>query len=158
MIRIDIGIRYRGDMRFLETFMTLPRTFAAAAALAVASVALPAFAADGPHRVYALTTQNASGELGTVTLTAIGEKTRVDIALANAPTDVPQPAHIHDGSCAKLNPKPKYPLAMVVDGTSTTVIDVPMTQLVAGGFAVNVHKAATDISTYIACGDLSAKK
>ena len=138
--------------------MTLHRSFAAVAALAVASLALPAFAADGPHHVYALGTQNASGELGTVTLTAVGDKTRVDIALANAPTDVPQPAHIHEGSCAKLNPKPKYPLSVVVDGTSTSMVDVPMAQLLAGGFAVNVHKSTSDIPTYIACGDLSAKK
>jgi hypothetical protein len=128
------------------------------AASAALTLALPAFAADGPHRVYALATQNGSGELGTVTLTAVGEKTRVDVAIANAPTDVSQPAHIHPGSCAKLDPKPKYPLAMVVDGTSTTVVDVPMSALLAGGFAVNVHKSTTEIPVYVACGDLAGKK
>lgn len=143
--------------------MSLRRSFAAAAALAVASVAvaslaLPAFAADGSHHVYALGTQNASGELGTVTLTAVGDKTRVDIALANAPSDVPQPAHIHEGSCAKLNPRPQYPLSVVVDGTSTSMVDVPFAKLIGGGFAVNVHKSTSDIPTYVACGDLSAKK
>jgi hypothetical protein len=134
------------------------RSLAAAAAAALLALAVPASAADGPHRVFALATQNASGELGTVTLTAVGEKTRVEVALANAPTDVPQPAHIHEGTCAKLDPKPKYPLSTVVDGTSTTMVDVPMSQLVAGGFAVNVHKSTKEIPTYIACGELGAKK
>jgi len=134
------------------------RSLAAAAAAALLALAVPASAADGPHRVFALATQNASGELGTVTLTAVGEKTRVEVALANAPTDVPQPAHIHEGTCAKLDPKPKYPLAVVVDGTSTTMVDVPMSQLIAGGFAVNVHKSTKEIPTYIACGELGAKK
>ena len=129
-----------------------------AAAVALLTFAGPAFAADAGHHVYALGTQNASGELGTVTLTALGDKTRVEIALANAPADVPQPAHIHAGTCAKLDPKPKYPLAVVLDGISTSVVDVPMAQLVGGGFAVNVHKSTTDIPTYIACGDLAAKK
>jgi hypothetical protein len=129
--------------------------FTAAAAL---TLALPALAADGPHRVYALSSQNGSGELGTVTLTAMGEKTRVDVAIANAPTDVPQPAHIHPGSCAKLDPKPKYPLTSVVDGTSTTVVDAPMSALVAGGFAVNVHKSTSELPVYISCGELGAKK
>ena len=138
--------------------MIVSRSLAAAAAAALLALAVPASAADGPHRVYALATQNASGELGTVTLTAVGEKTRVDVALANAPTDVPQPAHIHEGTCAKLDPKPKYPLTTVVDGTSTTMVDVPMSQLVAGGFAVNVHKSTKEIPTYIACGELGAKK
>jgi hypothetical protein len=134
------------------------RSLAAAAAAALLALAVPALAADGPHRVFALATQNASGELGTVTLTAVGEKTRVEIALANAPTDVPQPAHIHEGSCAKLDPKPKYPLGVVTDGTLTAMVDVPMAQLVAGGLAVNVHKSTKDIPTYIACGELGAKK
>ncbi|WP_317995997.1 hypothetical protein [Vulcanimicrobium alpinum] len=134
------------------------KMLAAAAAGALLIAAAPAFAADGPTRVYAIATQNASGELGTVTLTPIGDKTRVVVALANAPTDVPQPAHIHEGSCAKLNPKPKYPLVVVVDGTSTSMVDVPIAQLIGGGFAVNVHKSTTDIPTYVACGDLTAKK
>ena len=134
------------------------RRLSAAAAVALLTCAVPAFAADGPHRVFALGTQNASGELGTVTLSAMGDKTRVDVALANAPTDAPQPAHIHEGPCAKLNPKPKYPLTPVVDGVSTTVVDVPMAQLMAGGFAVNVHKSPTDIATYVACGDIAVKK
>lgn len=138
--------------------MIVSRSLAAAAAAALLALAVPASAADGPHRVFALATQNASGELGTVTLTAVGEKTRVEVALANAPTDVPQPAHIHEGTCAKLDPKPKYPLAVVVDGTSTTMVDVPMSQLIAGGFAVNVHKSTKEIPTYIACGELGAKK
>ncbi len=138
--------------------MIVSRSLAAAAAAALLALAVPALAADGPHRVYALATQNASGELGTVTLTAVGDKTRVEIALANAPTDVPQPAHIHEGSCAKLDPKPKYPLGVVTDGTLTAMVDVPMAQLVAGGLAVNVHKSTKEIPTYIACGELGAKK
>jgi len=128
------------------------------AASAALTLALPALAADGPHAVYALGSQNGSGELGTVTLTAMGDKTRVDVALANAPGGVAQPAHIHPGSCAKLDPKPKYPLTTVMDGTSTTVVDQPMSALTAGGFAVNVHKSTTEIPVYVACGDLTPKK
>ncbi|HWT05409.1 MAG TPA: hypothetical protein VN224_06610 [Xanthomonadales bacterium] len=138
--------------------MIASRSFAAVAAAALLMLAVPALAADGPHRVYAISSLNGSNELGTVTLTAVGDKTRVDIALANAPTDVPQPAHIHEGSCAKLDPKPKYALALVVDGTSTYMVDAPLSQLVAGGLAVNVHKSTKDIPTYVACGDLGAKK
>ena len=138
--------------------MNKTRLLGGLAASAFLLLAIPALAADGPHRVYALGAQNGSGELGTVTLTAMGEKTRVDVALANAPTDIPQPAHIHPGSCAKLDPKPKYPLTTVVDGTSTTMVDAPLSALTAGGFSVNVHKSTTDLPTYIACGELGAKK
>lgn len=137
--------------------MITARSLAAAAIAASAALALafPAFAAES-HHVYALSAQNGSAEVGTVTLTAMGEKTRVDLALANAP-DGAQPAHIHMGTCAKLDPKPKYPLTTVMDGTSTTVVDVPMSALMAGGMAVNVHKSTTEIPVYVSCGEIGKK-
>ncbi len=136
--------------------MIVRRSLSLAAAAAVLLLAGPALAADPAHHVYALSPQNNSGEAGTVTLTAMGDKTRVDVALVNAP-DVAQPAHIHQGSCAKLDPKPTYPLTTVQDGVSSTVVDAPMTKLIGGGFAVNVHKSTTDIPTYVSCGDLGKK-
>ncbi len=133
------------------------RFFATLTAAAVlGTLALPA-SAEVDHRVFTMTAQNGSGETGTVTLTALGDKTRVEVALVNSPGDTPQPAHIHEGSCAKLNPKPKYPLVVLVDGVSTSMVAMPMKDLVAGGFAVNVHKSTSDIPTYVACGDLSSK-
>ncbi|MEO7040301.1 MAG: hypothetical protein ABI186_09760 [Candidatus Elarobacter sp.] len=126
-------------------------------AAAVLALALPVSAAEPGHYVFALAAQNGSGEIGTVTLTPVGDKTRVDVAIANAPAGVAQPIHIHQGTCAKLDPKPKYPLTTLIDGVSTTTVDVPVAQLVAGGFAVNAHKSTTDIPTYVACGDLTKK-
>lgn len=127
------------------------------AALLLTSAVTPALAADVTgHKTYAIAAQNGSGELGTVTLTSLGDKTRVEVALANSPMSTPQPAHIHEGTCAKLNPKPKYPLAVVVDGLSTSTVDVPMSTLIAGGFAVNVHESTTNIPKYVACGDLGS--
>jgi hypothetical protein len=124
---------------------------------AVIALALPAASAEPAHRVYAIAAQNGSGEAGTVTLTAVGDKTRVDVALAGAPVEPAQPAHLHPGSCAKLDPKPKYPLTPVVDGVSTSMVDAPLAQLTAGDLAVNVHKSSAEISKYVACGDLSKK-
>src|ERR671919_172576 len=63
--------------------------------------------------------QNGSGESGTATLTTDGEKTKVVIALDN-PSAVPQPAHIHEGSCAELDPNPAHGLENVVSGMSRT--------------------------------------
>ena len=126
-------------------------------AFAVLALTLPASAADPAHRVFALAAQNGSGEAGTVTLTPMGDKTRVEIALAGAPNDTPQPAHVHPGSCSKLDPKPKYPLASVVDGYSSTTLDVPIAQLTSGEFAVNVHKSTSELPKYVSCGDLPKK-
>ena len=124
---------------------------------AVFGLAASASAAEPTHRVYALLAQNGSGEAGTVVLTAMGEKTRVEVALAGAPSDTPQPAHVHVGPCAKLDPKPKYGLTPVVDGVSSTTLDVPLSQLTTGEFAVNVHKSAAELRAYVSCGDLAKK-
>ncbi len=95
--------------------------------------------------------QNGSGEDGTMTLTDLGNnKSHVSLTLKNAPAN-PQPAHIHKGTCAALNPTPEIPLTDVVNGKSETDI----TNGGSGDYAVNVHKSATEISTYVSCGDLS---
>lgn len=100
-----------------------------------------------------LAEQNGSGESGTVTLTADGEKTKVVIALENPPA-VPQPAHIHKGSCEDLDPNPAYGLENVVDGNSSSEVDVPLDELRDDDFAINVHKSGDKIEVYVACGDL----
>jgi hypothetical protein len=101
-----------------------------------------------------LSAQNASGENGTATLTPQGDKTQVVIKLTGAPDATPQPAHIHDGSCAKLDPKPRVPLQNVVGGNSTTTLDMKLSDIMSKGGAINVHKSAADVKTYVACGDV----
>jgi Cu/Zn superoxide dismutase len=97
--------------------------------------------------------QNKSGEAGSAKLTAQGaDKTRVEISLKGAPKGTPQPAHIHEGSCAKLDPKPKYGLENVVDGKSSTVVPAGLDSV--RGMAINVHKSTDDIKTYVSCGDI----
>jgi hypothetical protein len=101
-----------------------------------------------------LAQQNKSKESGTAKLTPEGDKTKVEISLKGAPKGVSQPAHVHDGSCAKLDPKPKYPLQNVVDGKSTSEVPVKLDELTGGNLAINVHKSAEDAKTYVACGDI----
>ena len=98
--------------------------------------------------------QNGSGETGTATLTDLHGRTRVVIGLKHENTTGIQPAHIHLGSCAHLNPVPKYPLKPVVLGHSNTIVDLPISTLLAGGMAVNVHESAKMIKRYVSCGDI----
>lgn len=103
-----------------------------------------------------LSAQNASNESGTVTLTADGDKTKVVISLDNAPSGIPQPAHIHKGSCKELDPNPAYGLQNVVNGESTSEVDEPLDELQNEDYAVNVHKSGTDLKTYVSCGDIGS--
>jgi hypothetical protein len=129
------------------------RLLVALALLALAGSAAHAQTVTGGHWVAPLNAQNGSSESGTVTMTAVDAgHTEVVIQLANG-TSTPQPAHVHEGTCANLNPKPEYPLNNVVDGMSDTTIAVGVDELVHGGYAVNVHKSAAEAGIYVSCGD-----
>lgn len=81
------------------------------------------------------------------------DKTEVVISLTNSPSG-PQPVHIHTGTCANLNPTPEYGLTSLAGGKSETIVVVKLEDLLAGTFAVNAHKSAQEIETYVSCGEI----
>ena len=105
---------------------------------------------------YSLTAQNNSGQTGSVTFSDAGAgKTKVMIETVGAPQDVPQPAHIHTGSCHTLGGV-KYPLTNVVNGKSETVLAIAFAELWHEvPFAVNIHKSAAEAGIYVACSDVT---
>ncbi|MGA8535015.1 MAG: hypothetical protein WB615_12985 [Candidatus Tumulicola sp.] len=121
----------------------------------VSTAAVPANAATGPLTV-TLNAQNASGEDGSATLTQTPDGVQVVVSVKNAPSDA-QPAHIHPGTCDKLNPAPQYPLTSLANGSSTTLLKgVTLDQLLASPMAINVHKSTSDLGTYVSCGNITA--
>lgn len=102
-----------------------------------------------------LDAQNSSGESGAATLTQMGADVEVVISLKGAPATTPQPAHIHDGTCADLKGV-AYPLSNVVDGKSTTTVKgVTIDKLLGGKYAINVHESAANLGKYVACGEIA---
>lgn len=97
--------------------------------------------------------QNSSGESGTATLTPAGDSTKVVLNVTGAPAAA-QPTHIHKGTCANLDPKPSFPLSPVVNGKSETTVKASMKDLTSGGYAINGHKSAQDLKTYVFCGEI----
>ena len=119
--------------------------------LSVSAALSPASAAKPLQ--YRLVAQNNSGETGTVTM--LDGPVGLIVHLRVNEGTVAQPAHIHKGTCAKLDPKPAYPLTTIAEGQSqSTVPGVTIAQMTAGPYAVNVHKSTTDIATYVACVDI----
>jgi hypothetical protein len=113
-------------------------------------------AGSGGGQTVKLRAQNGSGETGTATLTPMGvNQTKVVVDLSGAPKSA-QPAHIHKGSCAKLDPTPAYALQNLADGKSQSVVNVSINDLKKGSFAINVHKSQTDLKTYVACGNIGS--
>jgi hypothetical protein len=106
------------------------------------------------HLSIPIYSQNNSGEYGTVTFLQRGPNLIVSVDMQN-PTASTQPVHIHDGTCANLNPKPTYPLKNLDNGSSSTTLEnVSLASLLAKPFAVNVHKSPNEVGTYVACGDI----
>jgi hypothetical protein len=107
-------------------------------------------------KTYTLTEQNSSGQTGTLTLTeATPGQTTAVLALTGGNFTEPQPAHIHEGTCP--NPDAvQFPLNDVVDGQSTTVLNMSIKDMLATfpNLAVNVHKSKAESKVYTACGDL----
>ena len=100
-----------------------------------------------------LSPQGDSKESGTATLTKQGDK-QTKVVLSVTGGSGSQPTHIHKGTCAQLDPKPTFPLSPVVNGKSETVVNASLDDLAKGGYAINGHKSAEDIKTYVFCGDI----
>ncbi len=118
---------------------------------------MPARPSSAQAKVVRLTLidENGSGEDGSAQLTDQGDgTTKVELLMLNAPEGAVQPAHIHEGSCATLNPAPAFPLTNVVEGKSTTIVKASLADLTSKKYAINVHKSAAEASVYISCGNL----
>ena len=102
-----------------------------------------------------LAPENNSGESGIATLADVGGKLTVFVVVQNEPAGASQPMHIHDGNCGPTLGAVKYPLTPLVNGVSTTTVDVTLAQLKTGKFAINGHKSASEMGTYFFCGNIS---
>jgi hypothetical protein len=101
--------------------------------------------------------QNDSGISGTATLSPTSDGT-VEVELELDGSDGgPHPAHIHEGSCADLDPTPAFPLEDVVDGRSATTVDVDVSDLTVNEYAINVHESPENADEYVACGDVRSQ-
>lgn len=105
--------------------------------------------------IVALGALNASGQTGTATLSDMNGKTKVVVEISGSITGVPQPSHIHMGSCSSVGAV-TYPLSAVIDGKAETVLDVSLATLGSKlPLAVMVHKSKEEVKTFVSCGDLS---
>lgn len=99
--------------------------------------------------------QNGSKQDGQAFLNDTSSGLKVKIQLKNEPAGASEPAHIHEGTCAKLNPAPWKPLSNVVNGLSvTTISGLTIADLKKAHYAINVHQSAANLAHYVSCGDV----
>jgi hypothetical protein len=98
-----------------------------------------------PHDVRVrLESENDSGEAGSATLSAVGNRTRVTISVTGEPAGAAQPANIHTGRCGSVEII-KYELQSVRNGRSTSLVAVPLERLVESHLVINVQASVMDL-------------
>lgn len=124
----------------------------------MALVAMPGGSAlaQSDTMTISLMEENGSGQYGAAALVAVdGDTTAVAVNITGG-SSVAQPAHIHRGQCGPtLDPKPAYPLKSLTDGKSETIVEVGLSELMSGNYAINIHKSGPEASVYVSCGNLA---
>jgi hypothetical protein len=112
-----------------------------------------AVSGDEPTATIQLEELNDSGVSGTVVLTAQGQATRISINLTGNVTG-DHVAHLHDGTCEAPG-EYTYTLNPVsANGTSETVVNLTLDELLSGAYFVNVHPSEANWDTWMVCGQL----
>ena len=80
----------------------------------------------------------------------------VFVRIAPGPSGVPQPIHIHEGTCANLGAV-GFALRDVDGGVSHTVLrGVSLGELQTGNYAIAVQQSQDEPDVFVACGDIPA--
>jgi hypothetical protein len=145
-------------------YLAVPIAFVLMASAAIAASYPTHKATAAPHKpasamassmTITMHAQNGSKQNGTAMLKQNGKNLWVKVSVSNEPKGGSEPAHIHPGYCATLNPAPWKVLTNVVNGTSiTTVPNLTIAALKASKYAINVHESAKNIKRYVSCGDI----
>jgi hypothetical protein len=121
----------------------------------LAAFAIPAASQEPTSITIPMKALNGSGEDGMATITQGTGGVGVVVTLQNG-TSVPQPTHIHIGTCGAINKAPEYALRDTVNGKGNSLVaGVTLHDLLNGHYAINVHKSASDLATYVSCGNIA---
>jgi LPXTG-motif cell wall-anchored protein len=83
----------------------------------------------------------------------MGSQTQVVVRVTT--TNPEMIGHIHADVCPGVGAV-VFPLTNIRGGTSTTMIDAPLSDVLAQGKSVNLHKAPDQSGVYVGCGTITA--
>lgn len=128
---------------------------ASAPALSAPSSMLGSMLGSNASRSVTMKGQNGSHQNGQAWVKNVAGGISVRVSISNEPRGAIEPAHIHAGTCSRLNPVPWKALNNVVNGVSnTTLRGVQVSGLRPGRYAINVHQSASNLKHYVSCGNL----
>lgn len=141
--------------RGLEFMIALRTAFVAATLGAIACATAGAYPSTLNIKLYA---QNRPGETGEATLVQIDGGVRIVVKMSGGQNGS-QPIHIHMGTCANLDPVPKYALTNIAHGSSTTTIaGITLGDLLKGNYVIDFHESSADITRYVACAAIAMQE
>ncbi len=140
----------------MNTFKIAIVTLAASTSL-LAAVAVSAEPRGVGGKVYPLKAVGGSSEYGTVALKLLDGQTVVEVHVVNEPSGEVQTAHIHHGTCASVKPPIIHALSPLVDGTSESLLDVPLSKILATPSVVEVHSSYKTEDRSLACANLGSR-
>lgn len=94
-----------------------------------------------------------SGISGGASIRGVDGQTEVTVFISEGETDGDHPVHVHEGTCEDLGDV-VYPLENITEGESVTTLDIELSELMTGEYAINAHQSEDDISTFIMCGNV----
>jgi len=97
---------------------------------------------------------NSSGQNGTATITDVGGKVLVSVRLTGEPSGASEPAHVHFGRCPNIKAVPAYNVGPILHGKGSDIVQLTWAEINSGKYAVNVHKSALQMGTYVSCGNI----
>jgi hypothetical protein len=103
--------------------------------------------------VVRLTPVDASGVEGLAIIYPDGEQTTIALRILGA--SVAEVGAIHAGTCEAFEPLPAYALAIFDEtGRSSSTINIQITDLQSGPFAVALHESTAEFGTIVSCGEI----
>lgn len=126
---------------------------AAAASMLAASVT-SAESAPSASLTIQMHELNGSGQNGTATLTALGNKVSVSVHITGESADASEPAHVHFGRCPVIRAIPAYNVGPVIGGKATDVVNLTWAEIMSGKYAINVHESTAMLGKYVSCGNI----
>ena len=99
-----------------------------------------------------LSPEEGEGQVGSAKFVSDEQTTTVEVEV-DPPFGEAQPIHIHTGVCDDVG-SVLHALDNVIRGSSVTIINSPLSEIISHGVLVNVHASYTDPGTYTSCGKL----
>lgn len=96
-----------------------------------------------------------SGISGGASIRGVDGQVEITVFISQGDDSGVHPVHVHEGTCEELGDV-AYPLENISEGESVTTLDLELSELMTGDYAINAHASEDDLATHVMCGNIPA--